>query len=252
MPGIHPKPSSWSPGALVTRGIGKAIGKALAMRCERPYLYITTRERNRGILEEKEVNLYRELRALGVTPGGIWYNYMNLLDQKSIRRIADRIGTRHERLDFLVNNAGEYKKPPALLDQESLSLWEKQVKGTVRTIYDGTKNVTDTFLPLMGDDARIINMTSHLSADIDIPGFDLSSYHDPSLKLAVLDDFMEHYIRSFKDLETFRKLGLTDCAYSITKFATNLYTEILQEDLIAQGRGISVNAICPDAPCTPR
>ena len=224
-----------------SRGIGYAIGKELATRMSGASVYLTTRQKNLEVLE----NTLR--RDIGVAADSARFRFMDLKDKKSILKFVDLVKRRHGRLDILVNNAGVYHKPPATFSQGDIPLRMKEVEEIVKTNYLGLKLATESFLPEMAEGSRIVNISSHLS---DIPDADSHGlgFNNTDLSMNSLDNMMKEYVESIPK-GTVAKLGLPDCAYSVTKLAVNCYTRLLQERIDAKPewakKGISVNAICP-------
>ncbi len=224
-----------------SRGVGYAIGKELVTRMSEASVYLTTRQKNLEVLEN---NLRKDL---GVAADSARYRFVDLKDKKSISKFVDIVKKRHDRLDIFINNAGIYHKPPrqAKFDETDIPLHMKEVEEIVKTNYQGLKLITNSFLPVMAEGSRIINISSHLS------NFDLPHIHTkPVLNMDSLDNLMKTYLQSVKK-GTCVADGLPLCAYSVTKFAVNCYTKLLQEqiDIDAKAgrakKGISVNAICP-------
>nr|WP_241695977.1 SDR family NAD(P)-dependent oxidoreductase [Solimonas terrae] len=105
--------------------------------------------------------------ALPAGSGEIDADTLDLADRSSVSRFADAYGSRHGRLDVLINNAG--------IHLDLLSQWREphQVDGAEihwRTNYLGTMQLTDVLLPLLleaggrSGDARIVNVVSMLHA----------------------------------------------------------------------------------------
>jgi len=220
-----------------SRGIGYAIGKEIATRMSGASVYLTTRQKDLEVLEN---NLRRDI---GVAADNARFRFMDLKDKRSIIKFVDIVKRRHQRLDILINNAGIYHKPPATFNHADIPLRMKEVEEIVKTNYQGLKLSTESFLPVMAEGSRILNISSHLS-DLD----SVTSFHDPDLTMTSLDNTMKAYVRSIKE-GTYAQLGLPDCAYSVTKLAVNCYTRLLQEQIDAKAewarKGITVNAICP-------
>ena len=222
-----------------SRGVGYAIGKELVTRMSGASVYLTTRQKNLEVLEN---NLRKDL---GVAADNARFRFVDLKDKKSVLKFVDIVKKRHDRLDILINNAGIYHKPPrqAKFTEADIPLHMKEVEETVKTNYQGLKLITDSFLPVMADGSRIINISSHLS-NLDL------SHHVNGQDMDSLDELIKTYLQSVK-AGTCAKNRWPLCAYSFTKFAVNWYTKLLQEQIEIDAKagqakkGISVNAICP-------
>lgn len=135
---------------------------------------------------------------------------LNLADLASVRRFADEVKSRFERLDLLMNNAGTIATG-----------YEITVDGLERTVsvnYVGPYLLTRLLLPLMGQGSRIVNMASCV------------------YRLGALD-FPEFFERGRKGC--FQRIHI----YSNTKLAITLFTFELADRL--RERGITVNAADP-------
>ena len=135
---------------------------------------------------------------------------LNLADLASVRRFADEVKNRFERLDLLMNNAGTIATGYAV-----------PVDGLERTVsvnYVGPYLLTRLLLPLMGQGSRIVNMASCV------------------YRLGALD-FPEFFERGRKGC--FQRIHI----YSNTKLAITLFTFELADRL--RERGITVNAADP-------
>lgn len=135
---------------------------------------------------------------------------LNLADLASVRRFADEVKNRFERLDLLMNNAGTIATG-----------YEITVDGLERTVsvnYVGPYLLTRLLLPLMGQGSRIVNMASCV------------------YRLGALD-FPEFFERGRKGC--FQRIHI----YSNTKLAITLFTFELADRL--RERGITVNAADP-------
>ena len=71
-------------------------------------------------------------------------------------------------MDILINNAGMYFYPTQNPTEHFV-----QVQRTLNINYWGLKNVTNAFLPMMSDEARIVNINSNYGDLSLIPGTEL-------------------------------------------------------------------------------
>lgn len=142
--------------ALVTganRGIGRAI--AAALRDRDAVVYAAARDVN----------------DVSVPPdGGLRPVALDVTDDASVRRAADRIAAEAGRLDVLVNNAGvcEASRPLHALSVDDIDR-------TLRTNLRGPAVVTRAVLPLLcdRDGSRVVNVSSGDGAFVDpSPGYD--------------------------------------------------------------------------------
>jgi len=207
---------------------------------------LTTRQPN---LDEMDQTLKCDI---GVAAQNASFRFMDQMDRRSIKRFVDNIKKRHKRLDILINNASVYHKPPHSLNQDDILVHIKQVEEMVKINYGGLKNITEAFTSSLNQDARIINISSHL-AQLNI--FDqkdpkavklYEAFTDPELTIDDLDKLVMSYANAVKS-GTWLEEGWPDCAYSLTKLAVNFYSHLLQKQFDKENprQNIMVNAVCP-------
>jgi NAD(P)-dependent dehydrogenase (short-subunit alcohol dehydrogenase family) len=115
-------------------------------------------------------------------------------------------------------------------------------KTTLDVNFFGAVRVTDTFLPLLRDDANIVMVSSGLGE---------VSCLSPSLRQRFLDPHLDRdalmvLMRSFiDDVEHSRhsKAGWPSSSYAVSKVGMNAFVRILAPSLM--GRRIRVNAVTP-------
>lgn len=155
--------------------------------------------------EEKRQEIIRETGNANVEIIGI-----ELADLSDVRRFADEIKARFDRVDLLMNNAGTI--------QTGFHLTPDNIEHTVSVNYVGPYLLTRLLLPLMGEGSRIVNMAS-------------LTYWMGRL------DFPEFFTRGRK--RGFHRIHI----YCNTKLAITLFTFQLAK--LLKGRGITVNAADP-------
>ena len=155
--------------------------------------------------EEKRQEIIRETGNANVEIIGI-----ELADLSDVRRFADEIKARFDRVDLLMNNAGTI--------QTGFHLTPDNIEHTVSVNYVGPYLLTRLLLPLMGEGSRIVNMAS-------------LTYWMGRL------DFPEFFTRGRK--RGFHRIHI----YCNTKLGITLFTFQLAK--LLKGRGITVNAADP-------
>lgn len=135
---------------------------------------------------------------------------IDLANLKSVREFADKVKSRFQRLDLLMNNAGTM--------ETGRHTTADGLERTVSVNYVGPYLLTRLLLPLMGQGSRIVNMAScvYCLGHLDFPDF---------------------FTRGRKG--SFWRIPV----YSNTKLAITLFTLDLARRL--QERGITVNAADP-------
>ncbi len=180
--------------ALITganKGIGLEISRQLALRGV--HVFLTARNPHAG--SEAVAQLVREKMRCTFVP-------MDVSDSASIREALRLVSSNIQRLDILVNNAG------ILLDhsQSILQTPESVLLSTLQTNAIGALLTAQTFLPLLVEGSRIINVSSSGGQ-------------------------ITHGASAFAP------------AYCISKTTMNAIT--LQLASALESKGIAVNAMCP-------
>jgi NAD(P)-dependent dehydrogenase (short-subunit alcohol dehydrogenase family) len=137
-----------NPVALVTganKGLGLATARQLAERGAT--VVIGSRDVDRG------ETAAGTLRADGLSATLV---QLDVTDEASVRRAANRLSADYGRLDILVNNAG------ILIDAPALDTTVEQLRTTFETNVFGVATVTNAMLPLLMVSAapRIVNIAS--------------------------------------------------------------------------------------------
>ena len=90
---------------------------------------------------------------------------MEVSDTAGIMGFRNFLETKHGQIDVLINNAGMYFYPTTDATEHFV-----QVQRTLDINYWGMKNVISSFLSLMSDQSRIVNMSSYHGHLSRIPG----------------------------------------------------------------------------------
>jgi NAD(P)-dependent dehydrogenase (short-subunit alcohol dehydrogenase family) len=199
--------------ALVT-GANKGLGREIARRLGRLGMTVLASARD----EVRGEGSAKQLRDEGID---VRFLQLDVTDDRSVQRAAERIGEEFGRLDVLVNNAGitvDEERPsrqrPSTAVRPS-DITADQARRTYEVNVFGAVAVTDAMLPLLrrSPAARVVNMSSPLGS--------LTLRADP-----------EHLVA---------KVGLL--AYNSSKAALNAITLQYANEL--RGTGILVNAANP-------
>lgn len=197
-PTLTPKKTALVTGA--SRGLGRDVCRQLIARGLR--VVLTSRgEDGRAVA----LALGAELEQLDVA------------SDASVAALAERLRTRNERIDVLVNNAGIY-------DDEKLDQ-------TLEVNFFGAMRVTDALVSLVPDRGAIVMVSSGM-------GELSSASRDVRARLLDASITREQLIASMRDGN-----GWPSSAYRTSKIALNTLTRIFARDLAA--RGVRVNAVCP-------
>lgn len=225
------------------KGIGKAIAKALALTPG--HLCIATaRSEPRGQAAVAELVLE------GVPEESIEFKQLDLDNPESIAAFATWLGETHRSLDVLVNNAA------IAFNSTSPEPFSQQARPTIYTNFAQTVLLTDSLVPLLRRDARVVFVAS---------GAGTSAFN------ACSDDMrarIEHCTRDelFTLSEAFvrrveggmpessaaewattapydAESGFPPSCYGMSKCFLIRYSQLLAEEL--RQRGVLVNSMCP-------
>ena len=192
--------------AIITgAGTGMGFEEAKAVAAKGYYTVMACHHPAEAEAEARRQEIIRETGNGNVEIIGI-----ELANLSDVRRFADEIKARFDRVDLLMNNAGTI--------QTGFHLTPDNIEHTVSVNYVGPYLLTRLLLPLMGEGSRIVNMAS-------------LTYWMGRL------DFPEFFTRGRK--KGFHRIHI----YCNTKLAITLFTFQLAK--LLKDRGITVNAADP-------
>lgn len=145
-------------------------------------------------------------------PPGTQAEQVDMADAGSIEALAQRLRTRNQRLDALVNNAGVYNAP-------ARQVWDVNVLGPVR--------LTRALEPLLAPNARVVMVTSGLGRISSQPASLIKRLSDPNLSLDDIERIAEE----------------APGGYGESKAALTAMARLFAKQL--KPRGILVNAVSP-------
>jgi len=226
-----------------SRGIGFATTKELYNRVGvRSSVYGITRGSGE-VSKLTEELLTSQIRQPEVEGGKLEFKSLEVTDILTIVALRNQIYSQHGQIDILVNNLGAYFHP-----SQDPTEYYCQVHRTLDINYWGLKNVCTSFLPILSDTARVVNMSSNLGLLSLFPDSQVKEkLADPALTERELDGLMMDFTRSCTGFSEDSEAGLWPrCSYTVSKVAVNAYTGILQRQLQDRGReDIVVNSIHP-------
>lgn len=145
-------------------------------------------------------------------PPGTQAEQVDMADAGSIEALAQRVRTRNQRLDALVNNAGVYNAP-------ARQVWDVNVLGPLR--------LTRALEPLLAPNARVVMVTSGLGRISSQPASLIKRLSDPNLSLDDIERIAEE----------------APGGYGESKAALTAMARLFAKQL--KPRGILVNAVSP-------
>jgi len=157
-------------------------------------------------------------------------------DEKSVQAAAELVKNKYGGLNILINNAGRAWKGDTLN--------EEVARTTIQTNYYGIKSVSKSFMPLIRENGRIVNVSSTMGQStlsrLAKPLAD--KFMDPNLTEQQLDGLMEQFISDVKS-GTYQDKGWIKSAYGVSKAGVSMYTRVLaRENKIP---GLLINSCCP-------
>ena len=117
------------------------------------------------------------------------FKQMDVMNIASVVELRNHIYAKLGQIDILINNAGVYYHPTNNNEEHFV-----QVQKTLATNYWGLKNVVNAFLPMLADNARIVNMSSNLSDVNLVSNLELRKKFG---KEAISGDFFSNYLIFF-------------------------------------------------------
>ncbi|KAF0894302.1 hypothetical protein E2562_038274 [Oryza meyeriana var. granulata] len=234
--------------ALVTGG-NKGIGLEVCRQLAGNGVTVVLTARD----EVKGAAAVEKLHGLGFS--SVIFHQLDVTDASSIARLAEFLESRFGRLDILVNNAAVGGIEPVddpsfglLPTEEKFSgmdglqriewMWKNcrqtydTAKAGLQTNYYGTKNVTETLLPLLqsSSDGRIVNVASTFGLLRFFRNEELKQELNDadSLTEEMLDELLDMFMRDFEAGAVLGRGWPTEfSAYKVAKAAMNAYSRIL-------------------------
>uniref|UniRef100_A0A5F9D1I1 Carbonyl reductase (NADPH) n=1 Tax=Oryctolagus cuniculus TaxID=9986 RepID=A0A5F9D1I1_RABIT len=234
----HPAMSSCSRVALVTganKGVGFAIARALC-RLFSGDVVLTARDEARGRAA------VQQLQAEGLSPR---LHQLDITDLQSIRALRDFLRREYGGLDVLVNNAAIYMENPKVVDTTPFHI---KAEVTMKTNFDGTRDVCTELLPLMRPRGRVVNVSSLMclralkSCSPELQQKFRSETITEEELVGLMKKFVEDTKKGVHQTE-----GWPDTAYGVTKIGVTVLSRIQARHLSEQRGGdkILLNACCP-------
>lgn len=220
--------------AVVTgsnKGIGLAIVRGL-LKQFKGTVYLTSRDSAKG---DEAVKL---LKAEGLHPK---YLKLDVTNTESILNMKDYLIKNYGGVDIFVHNAGIMYRPSDNIPQDEVA------ENTINTNYVASLNISNTILPILNPNGRLVLLSSMLSMSAyrncsdQIKDF----FKSPSLTEEALTKKMFEYVDAVRSDEI-KALGFSNEAYGISKLGVNALTRILgNKARELKTQNILVNCCCP-------
>ncbi|NP_001076218.1 carbonyl reductase [NADPH] 1 [Oryctolagus cuniculus] len=221
--------------ALVTganKGVGFAITRALCRLFSGDVL-LTAQDEAQGQAA------VQQLQAEGLSPR---FHQLDITDLQSIRALRDFLRRAYGGLNVLVNNA------VIAFKMEDTTPFHIQAEVTMKTNFDGTRDVCTELLPLMRPGGRVVNVSSMtcLRALKSCSPELQQKFRSETITEEELVGLMKKFVEDTKK-GVHQTEGWPDTAYGVTKMGVTVLSRI-QARHLSEHRGgdkILVNACCP-------
>lgn len=223
--------------AFVTGG-NKGIGLAIVKRLAKTYtdsnewhIYLTARN------EELGQKSTADLKAQGYN---VLFHQLDITDVNSRKRFLQFIKTNYPNgINIAINNAGIAYK------HDSTAPFGEQAQVTVNTNFTCTLDFTTEFIPLLAQDARVVQVSSKVSQMVlKKLNDDLYTKFTSEMSLEQLRSLVSDFVQHAK-VGDHEKFGWPSWAYGVSKLALTKASYILGEMVASDPRHIVMNACCP-------
>jgi len=230
------------------KGVGLAIVRQLALQYPSSQfnngpllIYLAARDKSRGEAAIRTLladPTLKKAKALSQDSGlaDIKYAELDIASNDSIDNFAAALRKDHpDGIDFVINNAGIAMN----------GFDDNVVKQTLDINYYGTLHATQTFLPLLRRNGRLVNLSSMAGK---------TGKYSPALqdrfKHVKSVDEVNSLMTEFKScaangIESLQQHGWTAAAYSASKAGLTAVTRVIAQQEVQAGRNVLVNSCCP-------
>ncbi len=126
-----------------------------------------------------------KLESAAAAVGGDVETYAaDLSDLSAVRKLAENVRAKHDKLDVLINNAGVLKAPQAVLENG------QDIRFVVNTL--APYLLTELLLPIIPADGRVVNLSSAAQAPVNlkamqgyVPMADMEAYAQSKLAITI-------------------------------------------------------------------
>ncbi|CAH8463115.1 unnamed protein product [Schistosoma rodhaini] len=168
------------------------------------------------------------------------FHQLDITDQNSRKAFLTFVERNYPNgINIAVNNAGIAFKA------DSPESFGEQARVTVNTNFTSTIDFTEEFIPLLAENARVVNVSSSLSL------FNLLKLSDDlyekfvgQMNLFELKELMKEFVKSAED-GTYSEKGWVSSAYTVSKIGVTKASFIFGEMLKDDPRRIVINSCCP-------
>eukprot|EP01125_Pyxidicula_operculata_P001352 TRINITY_DN11251_c0_g1_i1.p1 TRINITY_DN11251_c0_g1~~TRINITY_DN11251_c0_g1_i1.p1 ORF type:complete len:270 (+),score=38.61 TRINITY_DN11251_c0_g1_i1:21-830(+) len=210
------------------RGIGLEIVRQLAKAKKNDTIILTSRQTD-GKQMAADINT-----ELG--QDNVKFHQLDVTSEESCKSIAQWVKNEFGGLDVLINNAGYATK--------GNDVNETIARDTIGVNYYGVRKVTESLLPIVRDNGRIIIVSSQAGLLNSYSKSLTDQFLDNNITVPQLDKLVEEFITYTKTGEH-RAHGWPHSTYKVSKVAVNTYTRILEREYKSDPRKLFIAALCP-------
>ncbi|PRP86199.1 hypothetical protein PROFUN_05715 [Planoprotostelium fungivorum] len=211
--------------AIVTggnRGIGLAIVRALS-----------NSPKTTVLLTSRDISAGKAAIASLTSASSVQCHQLDTSDKRSIHKFY--VKREYGKIDVLINNAG------VNLDHGQ-KFTAENARRTLDVNYYGTLHMCQSFIPLMQDGGRVVNIASVAGHLRSIPSEDIQSrFTDSNLDVNKLDEILKGYLSDVVDGTYVQKGWPNMRSYSVSKVAVIAMTNILARE----NKHLYINSCCP-------
>jgi len=196
-------------------------------------VYLSARDLQKGAEALNKLNSPEILKNVQLFPLPL-----NINSQEEITKAAQWILKNHGGIDILINNAAVAWKGDA---------WGEEVaKTSFATNYFGTKNMCETFAPLINENGRIVVVSSNVGKLASIKNESRRSlFEDETITPERIDQLANEFIQSVI-ADTYEKEGWPRSCYGLSKLMINSYVRYLSRNSSRLFKpGVKVYAVSP-------
>lgn len=206
------------------KGIGYEIVRKLARDSPTSYLartvgvdsvtvYLTARDEKRGRAA------LESLKHTSTSKARIEFAQLDVSSPSSIKEFKSFITSRHDKVHAIINNAGV---APAVAGNGG-TFDSPTVEWVLSVNYDGARNMTNAFLPIIHDEGRVVNVSSGLGRLDWIPNESLRERFRAAASVAEADALIKEFRDGVKD-GSYSQKGWPAMSYTISKAGLNALT----------------------------
>jgi len=220
-----------SPLIIITggnRGIGYALIEKLLNYSKKPTIIFTSRKLSDGqtVLDDYG-KLYPNEKSR------IIHRSLDINSSTSIQDFKQWLAENFGSFDVLVNNAAITNRRDT--EEEDFHLTQEEIKSIVQTNFYSTVEMTETLLPLLSSNGKIVMVSSNFG-QLSHQGKSVQNFlNDPKINGEILLKEMDTFLKKALNYEHI-KSGYSKPVYKVTKAFLNAYTRWVLPNLLKENQ----------------